>query len=87
MEEEFVKEKVIIEKCNTRRRINLPVRFTNAEKSGTSFGLLCHKVLEDFNLKLLTNEKSILKHIEELVKTNIRDMVYPKLLIILARTL
>lgn len=69
MEEEFVKEKVIIEKNATPEgELTSPVRFTNAEKSGTSFGLLCHKVLEDFNLKLLTNEKSLLKHIEELVK-------------------
>lgn len=72
-EEEFIKEKVAIEKnAKPETEDTSPIPLSS-EKRGTTFGLLCHAVMENFNLKLLGDEQKLEDEIKKLV-----NEYYPK---------
>ncbi len=66
-EEEYVKEKVTSEKkVAPENNDNSPITLSS-EKRGTTFGLLCHAVMENFDLKILSDEKKIEAEVKRMV--------------------
>lgn len=72
-EEESAKERIVIEKTARSENDDTSPITVSSEKRGTTFGLLCHKVMENFNLKLLNDEQKVEKEVIQLV-----NEYYPK---------
>jgi ATP-dependent exoDNAse (exonuclease V) beta subunit len=66
-EEEYVKEKINSEKkVAPENTDNAPI-VISSDKRGTTFGLLCHAVMENFDLKLLSDENKVEKEVIRMV--------------------
>ncbi len=66
-EEEYIKEKNISEKkVAPENSDNSPIMLSS-EKRGTTFGLLCHAVMENFDLKILSDEKNVELEVKRMV--------------------
>ena len=66
-EEEYVKEKINSEKkVAPENTDNAPI-VISSDKRGTTFGLLCHAVMENFDLKLLSDEKKVETEVKKMV--------------------
>lgn len=66
-EEEFVKEKTISEKKVAPENADNAPFTISSDKRGTTFGLLCHAVMENFDLKILSDEKMIETEVKRMV--------------------
>ncbi|MBK6604046.1 MAG: UvrD-helicase domain-containing protein [Leptospiraceae bacterium] len=66
-EEEFVKEKTSSEKKVAPENADNAPFTISSDKRGTTFGLLCHAVMENFDLKILSDEKMIESEVKRMV--------------------
>ncbi|MBP9161793.1 MAG: UvrD-helicase domain-containing protein [Leptospiraceae bacterium] len=66
-EEEFVKEKTSSEKKVAPENADNAPFTISSDKRGTTFGLLCHAVMENFDLQILSDEKMIESEVKRMV--------------------